>query len=403
MKKRLRVYAKFNLLSLFLVAVSFISITLAWFAYSGIAGVGTEIDVQAWQIEFKKDSNVVTNDIVISLSDIYPGMETVSEKVEIHNMGDSNAQISYSIQSARILDNEYANVDADILEDKLSHDFPFHLNIGLSKDFVLAKGDSSQIEVSVSWPLDAGDDELDSDWGNAAFECQSEENKKTEENPDYHMRSTLQVVISVKAEQYMTTNEATDMNFSLGNMILYDIQKNEVCSQLGNGCVKTHVIDVDNKVGDTTVRLLPDLFSTYGSGNFDEYTSVFDTITADWGVEVNPLTVEDVTKIISQDVTGSFLIRDNFSDDIIGNIKYNDRLNTELNKLISSNGYYTFMNEKFNYLVTSKCYWLNSEYNDGAFALVKMDDQRSKVYKEDRATVCEVVPVITVAKASLLV
>ena len=61
------------------------------------------------------------------------------------------------------------------------------------------------------------------------------------------------------------------------------------------------------------------------------------------------------------------------------------------------------MNEKFNYLVTSKCYWLNSEYNDGAFALVKMDDQRSKVYKEDRATVCEVVPVITVAKASLLV
>ena len=157
-------------------------------------------------------------------------------------------------------------------------------------------------------------------------------------------------------KEFVTDNSITDYHdlskdeyLKFYGMYLYDIQKNEVCSQLGNGCVKTHVIDVGNKVGDTTVRLLPDLFSTYGSGNFDEYTSVFDTITADWGVEVNPLTVEDVTKIISQDVTGSFLIRDNFSDDIIGNIKYNDRLNTELNKLISSNGYYTFMNEKFNY------------------------------------------------------
>ena len=60
------------------------------------------------------------------------------------------------------------------------------------------------------------------------------------------------------------------------------------------------------------------------------------------------------------------------------------------------------MNEKFNYLVTSKCYWLNSEYSDEAFALVKMDEERSKVYKENKANVCEVVPVITVAKASLL-
>ena len=41
-------HLKLNILSLFFVAVSLLSITLAWFAYSGFANTATEMDVKAW-------------------------------------------------------------------------------------------------------------------------------------------------------------------------------------------------------------------------------------------------------------------------------------------------------------------------------------------------------------------
>lgn len=401
MNRRRRVYVKLNLLSLFFIAVSLTSITLAWFAYSGIASVDTEIDVKAWYIEFQKDSNVVTNDIVISLSDIYPGMETVSEKVDINNMGDSDAHVSYSIESARILDEELVGIDPLLLEDKLSHEYPFHININLSKNFVLAKDDHGQFEVSVSWPLDSDNDELDSDWGNRAFAFQESEKQRFNMDENYQIRSSLKVVISIKAEQYMDTNESSDINYPLGKVILYDVVNNKKCNQLGNGCIKTYVIDNNNKVGDSSVTLLPDLFGSYASGTYSEYNDIYNSVIKSWSVNARPLTVEDVVKVISNDVTSSLLIRDGLSDDIIGNMKSDERIATELNKVINYNGYYTFLNSKFNYLVTSRCYWLNNEYNDGAFALIKIDDNKSKVYKEAKSNTCNIVPVITISKANL--
>lgn len=401
MNRRRRVYVKLNLLSLFFIAVSLTSITLAWFAYSGIASLDTEIDVKAWYIEFQKDNTAVTNNIVISLSDIYPGMDTVSEKVDINNMGDSDAEISYKIESARILDEDLVGLDPLALEDKLSHDYPFHLNINLSNNYAIAKDGHSQIEVSVSWPLDSDNDELDSEWGNKAFDFQKSENDKFNLDPNYQIRSSLKVVISVKAEQYMNSNESPDLNYGLGQLVLYDVINNKVCNELGGNCIKTYVIDNNNKVGDKSVTLLPDLFGSYKSGTYDEYTSLFNALASEWKVNLRPLKVEDVLKIVSNDVTNSILVRDGLSNDIIGHLKYNDRINTELNKAVSYNGYYTFMNSRFNYLMTSRCYWLNNEYNDGAFALVKVDNDTSKIYKEDRSNSCNIVPVITVSKGNL--
>ena len=401
MNRRRRVYVKLNLLSLFFIAVSLTSITLAWFAYSGIASVDTEIDVKAWYIEFQKDNRAVTNNIDISLSDIYPGMDTVSEKVDINNMGDSDAEISYKIESARILDEDLVGLDPLALEDKLSHDYPFHLNINLSNNYATSKDGHSQIEVSVSWPLDSDNDEVDSEWGNKAFAFQKSENDKFNLDPNYQIRSSLKVVISVKAEQYMNSNESPDLNYGLGQVVLYDVVNNKVCNELGGTCIKTYVIDNNNKVGDNSVTLLPDLFGSYKSGTYDEYTSLFNALASEWKVNLRPLKVEDVLKIVSNDVTNSVLVRDGLSNDIIGHLKYNDRINTELNKAVSYNGYYTFMNSRFNYLMTSRCYWLNNEYNDGAFALVKVDNDISKIYKEDKSNSCNIVPVITVSKGNL--
>ncbi len=176
---------KVNLLSLFLMAISFISVTLAWFAYSGLSNVATEIGVKAWYIELEKNGKSISNDIVISLSEIYPGMDVVNEVVNIKNMGDSDAELNYKIVSARILDNEKDNyviddskVSSDYVEDKLSHEYPFHINVSLSKNYILAKGEDSDFEVSISWPLDSGSDTLDSLWGNEAYKFHQKEHEK---------------------------------------------------------------------------------------------------------------------------------------------------------------------------------------------------------------------------------
>lgn len=401
MDKKHKLYLKLNLMSLFFVALSFVSITLAWFAYSGIGNVATEIGVKAWNIEFKNNDDTVANDIVISLSDIYPGMETVSEKVDINNLGDSDAQISYKIDSARVFD--YDLTDLENLEDKMSHEYPFHINISLSKDYAEAQGGHSELEVSISWPLDSDNNELDSKWGNAAFEFQNEELNKHNQDNSYQIRPTLKIVINLTAEQFIETNESPDKSFNLGDLILYDVIDNKVCTELSSSCISTYVIDVNNKIGDTTVSLLPDLFKSYGVGKYTSYDTLLNTLAGRWNVNLRAATVEDILKPISKDVVNSVMVRENLSDNIIGNLNDSDRLTTEINKLINYNGYFKYSNSKFPYLASNKCYWVKSDYGDGAFAFMKIDDNYSKIYKEDVTISCTILPIIEVSKSNLIV
>ena len=171
-------YAKMNIISLFFIAASFMSVTLAWFAYSGLTDVQTEIGVKAWYIKFDKvGQKMDSNNLVISLDDVYPGMEPKSERVKISNLGDSDAQISYTVLAARLLDEnlEQTITDSYELEDKLSHDFPFHININLSKDHAMSGGDESEFVVSISWPLDSGQNDKDSEWGSESYKYMEEQ------------------------------------------------------------------------------------------------------------------------------------------------------------------------------------------------------------------------------------
>lgn len=423
MNRKHKAYIKINIISLFFIAISSISVTLAWFAYSGLAKVSTEIDIQAWLIEFEKNDTTVSNDIVISLDNIYPGMETMHESVKIKNKGDSNAKLSYLIQSARILDEELEikNAEQDYLKDKLSHGYPFSINIDLSDNFILAKGEEAEFEMSVSWPLDSpnikiGDKEIDSnkidsDWGNLAYQFEVEEERKSQENPTYQVRPSIKIIISAKAEQIITdTEESPDINYPLGKLVLYDVKNNRKCEQLGEDstkkCIRTHVIDINNKIGDTTVTLLPDLLETYENGIYDDYDNLLAATTQDWNVTVRKLQVDDILKIISKDIDNSLIIREEFSNKIIGYLNYDKRIDDIISTTVPYNGYYSFLNSEYTYLVTNKCYWLNKEYDTTkAFALTKIDEDRSKIYGEYKNEIdeemndkCSVVPVILASK-----
>lgn len=404
MKRKYKAYLKLNIMSLFFLAGSFLSITLAWFAYSGLARAETDIKVKSWYIEFQKDSKKVSNDIIISLEDIYPGMDAIHEKIDIKNLGDSDAQVNYSISSARIFNEELDTTTSGslILEDKMSHDYPFHININLSKKYVKAEDDSSELNVSVTWPLDSDNDSLDSSWGTEAFNFQKEEEEKLKSDPNYQIRSSIKIVINLKAEQYITSNDSIDMFYNLGDTVLYDVKDNKICKEISDTCIKSYILDVDNKVGDSSVRLLPDLFNTYQAGTYDEYDNLLRSISSYYNVTVGPLRAEDLLNVISTDILNSYFVREKFSNEIIGNLGYNNRASLELDRAREKKGTYEFLNSKFPYLATNKCYWVKDEYDsESAFALTKKDNTVSKIYNEAKTNSCNVVPVITVSKANL--
>ena len=356
-------------------------------------------------IEFEKNEQVVSNDIVISLSEIYPGMETINEKVSINNLGDSLAQINYEITSARILDVEY-NLDdkytSEYIEDQLSHEYPFNINISLEKNFVKSGGDTSLFNVSISWPLDSGNDTFDSYWGTEAYKFQLNENKKHDSDSNYQPRSSIKIEISVNAEQHFNTLDSADDRFKMGDLVLYDIANNRSCNTINDTCIKTHVITKNSTLGDSTIELIPDLYDTYLISPFYDYNQVYEELVDSWRVSTRPIEVKDILYIISDDVSDTYLVRENLSNSIVGNLKYEGRITKEIEKATKNNGYYSFNSNKFDYLISNKCYWTNSGYNEEkAFAFTKLDENTGKVYPEDKVTNCSIIPIIIAPKSNI--
>lgn len=405
MKRRYKTYIKANLMSIFFIIVSFISGTLAWFAYSGLSDVATEINIRAWNIEIDKKSS--TKDITISLSEISPGMETMSEIINIRNSGDSDAIVKFNLVSARILGAEEDNyvVGEDLtteeLQDILANKYPFQINASLSKEYVLKQGGEASLNVSVSWPFDSGNDDLDSTWGTNAYQFLDSEIEKHNSNPSYKIQSPIEIILKLTAEQMTDTQtNVPDSRFDLGKEILYDISTNKLCTNIGNTCIKTYVMDKKNLRSDDIVRLIPDLSSNFGETNFDSYEATLNTLGNN---KYKPLLATDLISIISKDIINSVVVRENLSDKIIGYVDYVGRMELQLQQIIDTEGYYQFKNSSFNFLKPNECIWTATEYDeDNGFVLNKENGEKSKISPANKTGSCRIIPVIYAEKKDLI-
>lgn len=402
MEKKHKNYLKANLFSLFFLAVSFISVTLAWFAYTGFASGNVNVDIKAWYIEFNGKSEA-NNEIIIPLTNLYPGMDTVIESVNIKNKGDSDAKLSYEIESVRILDDELdTSVDQNILRDTLSNGYPFSIDVALSREYIDGGGGESSIDLSVSWPLDSGDNDWDSSWGIKTYDFQDNEAKKEALDPSYQARSSVKVVINLIAEQNIDK-----FTYNTGNMILFDPELNQRCDVIGeNSCYRTNLItpyydDSEN------VKLLPNILNNYGSGNFDSYNSLITSVSDNWAVTAGPLELKDMINLVSNDVHNTYLIRkeSNLSDSIVGYVGEETRFENYIaEKVIDKEGYFVFDSTVYDYLDTNKCYWINKEYDENrAFAFTKLEEGKMKIYPEDKESICYIVPVLSVPREELVI
>lgn len=403
MPEKYKRYIKINIVPILFMAISFISITFAWFAYSGTAGVETIVNVKAWYIKLTKDDTEIDHQVVISLDQIHPGMETVTETIEIENMGDSDANVFYQIESARILgdeEHEFFNGETttEIIEDKISHDYPFHINLNLSKNYALAKDEKAIFKVSISWPLDSDDDEADSYWGQEAYKFHEEEKVKAQNQSDYVARPSVQVFLNLRAEQRIDNDqENNDVNYNLGDAILFDPVNNVKCSSVGETCYKMNVVDTNNKYKDEDVNVILDPVNTVATSNYNNYVTSFNTLQTNW---LSPLKMPDAEKVLSviaTDIENTVLSRDNLSDRILGYLGNKSRVPSFVTPLTSNQGYYTFKQNRFSYLSSTTCYWVD---NNEPLA-IKREGDNLNLYQEDLNNECKIIPILTIKKELL--
>ena len=406
MKNRRKVRIKVSLMSIVFSIVSLISVTLAWFVYSGMNKASLDVNVKAWYIELEKNGNKVSNQIVISLDDVYPGMATYSEKIKIKNKGDSDASVKYSLDAVRIFDQDKTineNTTASqllSLEDELSQGYPFHINMSLDKNFARTNNDETVFNISISWPLDSGNDELDGYWGNQAYTFQNSEKELKENDDSYSIRPSIKIVVNLTAEQYIEGNDSPDLNYPLGRSILYDVVNEQECNAVSSTCLNTSVIDIDNKVGDTTVTLLPYMESISEMTEYSNYDTVYNNKVSTWNVQIRKLVLADLIKPISKDVVNSVIVANNLSDRIIGNVLYTDRLERQISDFNLKGKSYKYSND-IRWSLSSDCYWINTSYsNDKMFAGVS-NMEYSIIYGENKTNSCKVVPVIIANKSTL--
>ncbi len=399
--------SKLKVMVLIFAVLAFVSVTYAWFTYTTEVGTKLNVDVMAWNVEFTDESTSVTNSIVITSAEIFPGMDTITEYIEINNYGDADAKLTTFVESARIFDQDLYLVDpvrtSEQLEDALAHDYPFHIDIVLSDNYLKHQTGKSVFEVSISWPLDTDNDKEDSKWGLDAYNFAVSENDKLLLDSSYEIRNPIEVVISVTAEQQIETSDiASDKDYRLGDTILFDVITNKSCTTISSSCLKTNVIDIDNKYSDSTVTLLPDIKSTYATSTFTGYNAILANTVATWSVNTRALETDDLLNIISKDIVTSYIERENFSDIIIGSTNYENRADKKINSTIAYGGNFTFLNDKFNFLYTANCVWSNTQYGvDSSFALKDIDATRSQLYSLSNTEYCKVVPVIIADKTAL--
>ena len=225
-------------------------------------------------------------------------MEKKSETVNIKNLGDSDASISYDITSIRILDKTItSNGQPGYVEDLLAHNYPFQINMSLSDKYANANDGTGEFYVSVDWPLDGGNDKRDSEWGNDAYQF-------AKDNPD---TTAIEITIQLKAEQYLGDNDSSDPDYRLGSIVLFNPTDNKKCSYLGDGCIKTYVIDKNSTIGDTSVTLLPDLNSLDKEITYTEFLSQKELIKTKYKASTKALQVEDILPVVSKDINDTIL------------------------------------------------------------------------------------------------
>lgn len=197
-KKKVR--RRIKLGSVLMLLITFSSTSYAWFLYATKVSTGVSAYIKAWKISFESGETEIEQNMSFEISDIYPGMDSFTDSVTVKNRGETNANISFSYESARVLNAYYNTSGALTSEDLRQHlitDYPFHINV-IQSSPILAPNSQETFSLQVTWPFESGDDDVDTYWGEQAYDFKYN-------NPDL---PCIEVTIKITAVQSATSSDS---------------------------------------------------------------------------------------------------------------------------------------------------------------------------------------------------
>lgn len=178
MNKVVKVLKKIKLRNLIILLILLIVNTFAWFIYATRVSLNISVHVSSWNVEFVSGEEEITTNIEIVLDRIYPGMEDFERVIEVHNKGETPAILTYEIKSLQIMDetfevSEETGITSEEIKNKIETEYPFKINISVGNGSIIDENQQGNFKININWPFESGNDELDTYWGNKAYEFYS--------------------------------------------------------------------------------------------------------------------------------------------------------------------------------------------------------------------------------------
>ena len=192
----LKIMKKIKIRNLIILILLLVFNAYAWFVYTTRVSLDLSAHVSSWDVQFVAKDGGVSSDMIIKVEKVYPGMEDFEKIIEVQNRGEVNVELSYEIESVRIMDetiekNDETGVTSESIEEKLKKDYPFKINIVKDDSNLITGSGNGSFKITVVWPYESGDDEADTNWGRKAYEYY-------ENNPD---KECIELKLVLKATQ----------------------------------------------------------------------------------------------------------------------------------------------------------------------------------------------------------
>ena len=157
--------------------------TFAWFIYANKVSSNINVHVKGWNVTFEANQNQITNQVNVTVDDLYPGMTDYEYNISAYNNSEVTANLTYEIIEARILNDTYVTVEGrgsrgetvlstDLLsadlEEMLAEDYPFTITLSTTGSLLSTNNGQQDFYLNVEWPYENNQDALDTTWGIAA-------------------------------------------------------------------------------------------------------------------------------------------------------------------------------------------------------------------------------------------
>ena len=195
MSKIIKKLKKVKIKNLVILIFLLIFNTYAWFVFSKRASTDITAKVGTWKVDFISSDGTTTEDVIIEVDKIFPGMIDFEKEIEAVKIGETEAELGYKIEELRIMDETFMvgnGITEEELKNKINTEYPFTIIFEVN-DFgtIIDKPDKGKFKVLIKWPFESGNDEIDTFWGNKAYDY-------AKQNPN---SSSIEIKVKLIAKQ----------------------------------------------------------------------------------------------------------------------------------------------------------------------------------------------------------